>query len=132
MATFPTIYRRGTEIHNPIVRDFSSRMAHDPTIRSRSAGGYVTSRAGFTRIPRAWTVKYDWMTKANKNTIKAFEDGNAGSTPVGVTGGSDSFTWTNPEDSTDYTVRFLGLIEYTPHDKTNFLWWMVDFILEQV
>lgn len=124
MAAFPTIYRRGTELHNPIVGDFDDTMAHDPAIRGLSEGGYVTSRARFTRIARKWTVKYNWMKTANKDTIKTFE--------VARAGGSDSFTWTNPADSATYTVRFLGLVRSNPHEDTNFLWWMVEFILEEV
>ena len=124
MATFPTLQRRGTETHNPIVGDFDDTIAHDPVVRSLSEGGYVTSRARFTRIARKWTVKYDWMTQVNKDTVKTFEDARAG--------GSDSFTWTNPEDNTAYTVRFLTRIAFKAHPHTNFLWWMVDFILEEV
>jgi len=132
MATFPTLTRRGTELHNPVVGDFEDNMAHDPTIRSLSEGGYVTSRARFTRIPRKWTLKYNWMSQANKDTVKAFEEGNANTVPVGVAGGSDSFDWLNPEDGETYDVRFFGMITYKAHAHTNFLWWMVEFILEEV
>jgi len=124
MATFPPITRRGTETHNPVVGVFDSTMAQDPVIRSQLDGGYVQTRARFTRITRRWTVRYEWMTKANKNTIKTFEDARSG--------GADSFTWTNPEDSTLYKVRFFEPIRYTPHANANFLWWMVEFVLEQV
>ncbi len=124
MAEFPTLYRRGTELHNPIVGAFDDTVAHDPAIRSLSEGGYVTSRARFTRIPRKWTVGYNWVSKANKDTLKAFE--------VDRRGGSGSFTWINPEDSTTYTVRFIGLIRDVPHAHANFLFWIVDFILEEV
>ncbi len=124
MAAFPTLTRRGTELHNPVVGDFDDTMAHDPTIRSQSEGGYVTSRARFTRTPRKWTVKYTWLTQANKDVVKAFEDARSG--------GADRFTWTNPEDDTAYTVRFLGLVMYRAHPNTNFLWWMADFVLEEV
>ncbi len=124
MATFPTIQRRGTETHNPIVGEFDDTMAHDPTIRSLSEGGYVVSRARFTRITRKWTVKYNWVTTVNKDTIRDFEDARRS--------GSESFTWTNPADSTVYTVRFLGLIVYKAHANANFLYWMVDFVLEEV
>lgn len=124
MATFPVLQRRGTETHNPIVGDFESSMAHNPAIRSQSEGGYVTSRARFTRIARKWTVRYDWMSQDNKNTLKTFEDARQA--------GADSFTWTNPEDDTAYTVRFLEPITYTPQPDVNFLWWLVSFGLEEV
>ncbi len=123
-VAFPTIYRRGTEIHEPIVREFDNTMAHDPAIRSQSEGGYVTSRARFTRIPRKWNIKYDWLTASNKNVIKAFE--------AARFGGAGEFTWLNPEEGNTYTVRFLGLANYEPHDKTNFTRFMATFVLEEV
>jgi len=124
MASFPTLQRRGTETHNPVVGAMDSQMAYDPVVRSQSEGGYAKTRARYTRIARQWTVHYDWLTKTNKNTIKTFEDARVA--------GSESFTWTNPEDSAEYTVRFVGLVRYIPHEHTNFLWWMVEFMLEQV
>ena len=124
MATFPSLTRRGTETHNPIVGDFDDTMAHDPAIRSTSEGGYVKSRGRFTRISRKWTVKYNWLTTVNKDKIKDFEDDQYA--------GSDFFTWTNPADDTAYTVRFLGLVIYKAHPHTNFLYWMADFVLEEV
>ncbi len=125
MADFPTIYRRGTELHNPIVGAFEDTMAYDPTIRSQSVGGYVTSRARFTRIPHKWTIKYNWVTQANKNTIKTFVDDT-------VVGGSGNFDWLNPEDGVTYDVRFLGEVKYNSHSHTNFLYWMVELVLEEV
>lgn len=124
MATFPVLQRRGTELHNPVCGEMNTTMAHDPAIRSQSEGGYVTSRARFTRIPRKWTVKYNWLSKVNKNTVKAFEDDQRA--------GAESFFWPNPEDSTTYTVRFLEPIVYTPHPNVNFLFWILDFVLEEV
>ena len=126
MATFPTIYVHsdGTLAHTPVVGEFESTMATDPAIRSVSESGYVQSRARFTRIRRRWTVKFDGVTKTNKNTIKTFEDARVG--------GADSFTWTNPEDSTAYTVRFLEPVMYKPWTNANFTRWTIDFVLEQV
>ena len=130
MATFPTIYRRGTVVQQPVVGDMESTMAHDPAIRSQSEGGYVTSRARFTRISRRWTIRYEWMSKynavdtTNANSIKSFEDARCA--------GAEAFTWTNPVDSIAHTVRFLEPIRYTPHANTNFLWWTVEFTLEEI
>ena len=123
MASFPTLQRRGTETHNPEVGGFETSMAQNPTIRGITEGGHVITRARFTRIIRKWEIKYTRMTKVNKNTVKAFEDA--------CLGGSETFTWLNPEDSTNYTVRFLEPIIYTPHKDTNWLWWVVEFMLEE-
>ena len=125
MASFPTLQRRGTETHNPVDGELSNELAHDPTIRSLSAGGYVTSRSEFTRLADSWPVKYTWLTVANKKKIKDFER-------ITVVAGSDSFTWTSPGDDTAYTVRFLGKVKYTPQPKTNALFWTVEFMLEEV
>ncbi len=125
MATFPTLQRRGTETHSPVVERLNSTLAHDPTIRSQSEGGYVTSRARFTRLPRRWVVQYRQLSQSNKNTLRAFNEDT-------VVSGSESFTWTNPEDGVDYTVRFLDPIQYTPEPQTNWLWWNVEFTFEEV
>lgn len=125
MATFPTLYRHGTEIHHPVVSELTNELAHDPTIRSNMGGGYVTSRAAFTRLTDKWHVKYEHLSQANKNTIKTFERST-------VVAGSASFTWTNPENDTAYTVRILGTVRYIPHEHMNWLWWTVEFDLEQV
>ena len=124
MASFPTIYVHGALIHTPVVGDFEHRLAQDPTIRSRFDGGYVQSRARFTRLPETWPLKYAGLSKANKNTLEAFEKTQLA--------GSNSFTWLNPEDSTNYTVRFVGLASYKAWPHTNFLRWDMEFILEQV
>ena len=125
MAAFPTnIYVRGAEMQNPVVRDFGNTMAQDPAIRSQSEGGYVKTRARFTRVTRRWTVHYAGATQAGKDVIRVFENARLA--------GSEAFTWTNPEDSTIYTVRFFGLVEYTPWNNAGFTRWDINFILEQV
>ncbi len=119
MANFPTLASR------EVVSEFNNALAHDPTVRSLSEGGYVTSRARFTRMTNRWNVVYMWLTQANKNTLKTFVEGTS-------LGGSESFSWTNPEDSVTYTVRFLGEVKYTPQAHVNFLFWTVEFVLEEV
>ncbi len=119
MANFPTLASR------EVVSEFNNALAHDPTVRSLSEGGYVTSRARFTRMTNRWNVVYMWLTQANKNTLKTFVEGTS-------LGGSESFSWTNPEDSVTYTVRFLGEVKYTPQAHVNFTFWTVEFVLEEV
>ncbi|MCW4050353.1 MAG: hypothetical protein NWE89_11530 [Candidatus Bathyarchaeota archaeon] len=124
MAAFPTLYIHGTLVHTPVVGRFEDTMAQNPTIRSQFEGGYVQTRSRFTRIARRWTVSYRGMSQANKNTLRTFENARRA--------GSELFTWTNPEDSTSYNVRFLEPVIYTPWEHTNFLQWNIDFVLEQV
>ena len=124
MASFPTILRRVGLTQTPIVNE--EIVAFDPTVRSQYEGGYVSTRSRFTRIPRRWDVKYEWMTTVNKGTLQTFEEAR------GV--GSESFTWTNPIPlvSTTHAVRFLEPMRCIPVPKTNFQYWTVEFILEEV
>ncbi|MDD4984330.1 MAG: hypothetical protein PHQ43_00875 [Dehalococcoidales bacterium] len=122
MATFPTLYRHGTTLHTPEIT--GGDLAFDPTIRAGADGGYVKSRARFTRYPRKWGIRYTWLTADNKDTLLAFEEAQG----VGAT----AFDWTNPMDSTLYSVRFIAPLRYTPEQRTNFAFWTVEFDLEQV
>ena len=124
MASFPTILRRVGLTQTPIVNE--EIAAFDPTIRSQYEGGYVSTRSRFTRLSQQWSVKYEMTTTTNKETLQAFEKAR------GV--GSESFTWTNPIPlvSTTHTVRFLEPVRYTPTLLTNFQYWTVEFILEEV
>jgi len=124
MATFPTIYLHSTFVQNPQVGDFNETMAHNPVIKGEFEGGYTQTRARFTRVTRKWTCRYDGVSQANKNTIRAFEDARLA--------GAESFTWTNPEDSVAYTVRFYEPVIYTPWPKQAFTRWTIEFVLEQV
>lgn len=102
-----------------------SRTAEDPAIRSELEGGYVYSRPRFTRTPRkSWKIGYTEMNNTDRATLEAFWDT--------VRGGSDSFTWTDPQTNTGYTVRFKSPIEfkYTGFGGVHF--WNVSFELEQV
>jgi len=124
MVTFPTIYRHGTLEQEPIVEYFDDTMAQDPAIRSRSDGGYITSRARFTRITRRWTVRYEFVSKANKDIILSFENARLA--------GAENFIFSRPDYATAVNVRFLGPVTYTPSTHANFLFWTVEFVLEQV
>mgnify|MGYP001578067759 CR=1 FL=1 len=107
----------------PSVEGWEEEAASDPTIRSETEGGYTQTRPRFTRIRGKWTIQYTTMTLADKNTMKTFER-------TTVIGGSNSFTWTNPADSTQYTVRFLGTVKYKMHINKNY--WDISFVLEEV
>jgi len=116
MPTFPTLSI------NPSVTPWEEGAANDPTLRSPFEAGYVQTRARFTRIPDRWHIGYTLLPKADKDTLRAFEKT--------VKVGSDSFTWTNPDDQQTYTVRFLAPISYKPvGTMAN---WHVEFVLEEV
>jgi len=118
MATFPTLTEGSLTILAglPIVE-----RRENSVLRSKFEGGYVQTRPRFTRARRVWQITYNQLSSANKILIDNFIDT--------VLGGADSFTWTNPQNSTSYTVRFKDnpTFSYTSYNR-----WNVNFTLEQV
>ena len=91
MANFPTL------TINPEVP--LNENQEDPTIRSKFEGGYELTRPRFTRIRKAWTIKYRLLPAADKVLLDTFFNAT-------VLGGADAFNWTNPITSVVYVVRF--------------------------
>ncbi len=73
----------------------------DATLRSPTEGGYVITRARFTRLRRSWTLKYRHMSQADRDALVQFVRE--------VGGGADAFSWTVPDTGEQVQVRFLRL-----------------------
>lgn len=82
----------------------SSKFAleyEDPSLQTKMDGGYVVSRAKFTRPPRrTWTSGYTSISDTDRQTLANFYQA--------VMGGSIIFDWTCPQDKKVYQVRFVG------------------------
>lgn len=117
MAVFPTLSM------NPSVEGWKQTRAKDPTVRTDMEGGYEQTYPAFTRKVREWTVNYIALPVADKNLIEAHEDA--------VKVGCDAFTWTNPTDNVNYTVRFAGPVQYKLNRNSS-LYWDVEFVLREV
>jgi len=118
MATYPTLSVTPTY---PL-----KEAGEDPTLKSEFEAGYTLTRAKFTRSRTVFTVQYENMPNADKETLKTFCDT--------VKGGSDSFTWTHPSTSTSYEVRFdkrpaFDLVGWSA--DVGFIW-NVSFLLVQL
>lgn len=73
----------------------------DPSMVSKMDGGYVVSRAKFTRPPRrTWTSGYTSISNSDKAILENFYKS--------VMGGAVIFDWTSPQDGQVYQVRFVG------------------------
>lgn len=72
----------------------------DPSLRDDFENGMAQTRAKYTRIRRRWTIKYNALTIAQRNTLYAFY--------LSVLGGSEAFEWENPEDDETYVVRIIS------------------------
>lgn len=121
MADFPTVTLAGLEDS----KHFTESSA-DPAKRYEMDGGYTVTRPRYTRLPRkTWTTGFTDLTDAEKNNFVAFWESKKG--------GSDSFTYLNPADATEYTVRFKGMpkIKYTGMASLR-RWDITEITLEQV
>lgn len=103
-----------------------SETQQDPALRNEIEGGYVTTRAKYTRTPRkTFKTGFTHITDAQKQTLQAFWDTKKG--------GSASFTYTHPTLATDFTVRFKGAPNYIYKGHgTSYAWDVTDVVLEQV
>jgi len=120
MANFPTLTENGIGVppSYPIAEGYD-----DSVISSPFEGGYVQTRALCTRLKKFWNISYLYLSSTNKDTLVTFFTST-------VKGSADSFVWTNPIDSANYTVRFKqGTFSCTQNVFTR---WDIRFGLEQV
>lgn len=71
----------------------------NPSHGEEMEGGYVYTRPSFTRKPRkTFITGFTYITQAQKGDFDDFW--------TAALGGSASFTYTDPTNATEYTVRF--------------------------
>jgi len=92
----------------------------DRTLKTTSEAGYVTTRYKNTRQIMSFDVVYSMLTDADKNSLRSFYD-----TVETV----DSFTWTHPYTSVNYTVRFDTVPSFELNDDQK---WSCQFLLREV
>ena len=121
MADFPP----GTMTAKEDSKYRSDKQA-DPSMRKETDGGYVVTRARYTRAPRkTFTTGFTGISQADKAAFMAFWDSKKG--------GADYFTWKDPVTNTVYTVRFAGTPEFKYEGfGSTFLWDITGIQLEQV
>ncbi len=122
MADFPTLTGKGAV---PVVNNYLDEFATDPTIRTPKDAGYVQTRAKFTSIQRKYRIVYRGINLSDKNLIYNFEKDT-------VVGGSEAFNFNLPTGGGTLSVRFAGKVSFRPWEDTNFLFWIVEFIIETV
>ena len=120
MANFPTLTENGVGVppNYPLAEGYD-----DSVISSPFEGGYVQTRALCTRLKKFWQISYLYLSSTNKDTLVTFFT-------TTVKGSADSFVWTNPIDSANYTVRFKP--KTFACTQNLFTRWDVRFTLEQV
>lgn len=97
----------------------------DKTVRVETEGGYVATRPRNTRPPRRqWTTGWSLITQPDKIRLDDFYED--------MHGGANSFTWTDPANLIEYTVRFVGDLEFDYKGVGDTRLWAVKIKLEQV
>jgi hypothetical protein len=94
MANFPTLTIPPSY---PLVEELE-----DATLRSPFEDGSVQSRPKYTKTRYTFTINYDLLPKADRNTLMTF-------VKTTVREGADSFIWTHPGLGTTHTVTFVEL-----------------------
>lgn len=84
MATFPDI-----------APDYGASKASQPTVRSVQMGdGYVQRLTfGLNQDPKQWSLTWENLSDTDTSTIETFLE---------ARGGSESFDWSPPDDSSTY------------------------------
>ena len=77
---------------------YTEEIGYRTSILSMEDGGEVRNSYGSAR--RIFTLNYDRITLVQRNAIITEFDT--------YIGNRDTFSWTNPNDDTAYTVRFAG------------------------
>jgi hypothetical protein len=117
---FPHILTTGDEQDS---KKFSVEL-EDPSLRTEMEGGYVVSRARFTRAPRrTWQSGFTFIKSPGKAELETFW--------TTVKGGSAIFQWRNPADGVDYLVRFKGTLKFSYVGAGLNQRWDVTFTVEE-
>ena len=116
MALFSTL---GGRIATPLFQSpASTEVWLDPILISRSASGALKGRRLQTTKSRAFKLKFEMMTPAQRTALEGFYDDNR-NIPF-------TFRWSG--DGADYSVQFTSEITWSSAGTT----WTVDFEVQKV
>ena len=87
----------------------------EPTYRSPKESGRVKTYPKVTWVPILFSFKYTQLSNADKVLLWNFERAT-------VNYGANTFTWTHPETTVVYTVRFSKPIDFTREDDQGLTW----------
>ena len=86
---------------NPDEESFVREYATDPTKRTKLEGGAYVVMRRLTTVPLRWSFVYRDLSVADRNALLTFYTGDANCGAVVI-------KWTDPSDSVEYFVRFMG------------------------
>lgn len=97
-------------------------VANNPTVESRTEGGYRVTRPRYTRIPKLYKFSYPYLSSSDKAKLETFEKT--------VQVGAGLINWTPYTESASKVVRLKSPIKYRPNKGTSY--WIIDVELEEV
>jgi len=104
MATYPTLsILPNTQFNTTNLID---------VLKSDVQGGYEVTRARNTRTRKVFNVLYSQLSQTDFDSLETFYN-------TTVRGQSEIFTWTNPEDTTAYEVRFNSDLSWDYMENGN-------------
>lgn len=97
----------------------------DPGMRHEMEGGYVVTRARYTRAPpKMFKLGFTHITEEDRGVLDAFW--------VETRGTSRAFAWKCPTDQITYNVRFKGDMSFSYVGAGGSHFWNCSVELEQV
>ena len=124
MATAPLVFPLLPSGKSLDAAKFETSAA-DPGMRQETDGGYVITRARYTRKPRkSWKCALTNITGADKIVMDDFWDTTRGT--------ARAFSWVCPTDMLTYNVRFKASFSMTHRGAGATQFWDCSFELEQV
>ena len=106
---FPTLSRW------PIIDgSFENEVNTNPTITSVFESGDIKTRPRYTTMLQTFSESYALMTNSDKSLLEVLQDD--------VSVSSESFRWTNRQDSLIYVVRFMEKITFKLEPGYTDLW----------
>ena len=124
LPNFPTLTDAVTgRVYKPSVKNFSQKMALDPTIRTKLEDGRKSTSNPTPNLPTVFSVMYESIPLLSRNEILDFESGT-------VFWNTLPFAWTDEPSSDIVTVMFVAPIRWQ-HTAENAQRFDVYLIMEE-
>lgn len=117
MSDFPPVGVKEDAAHYSLTRK-------DNTVRTTTEGGYTITRPRTTRaLRRTWNTGFTALDNTQRIAVEDFYEQQRG--------GAMTFTWTDPIDSVEHVVRFVGDLSWKYEGIGPVPLWTVTVTLEE-
>jgi len=103
MAAWPILSRVACE-------PYSEKLSNNRDLLSNTEGGYVITRRRYSRARKTFSFSLPGLNASDYTTLTTF---------ISNQGTTGNFTWTNPTNNVNYTVRFASIPKIV-FDNSNY------------